>query len=124
MNTYKPLVPNNPLKFFKSQKDDGQKFTENEKQIYKLFSNIKKNKFKNWMDSSLQKKIPTLINNKIVYKGKNIYNDNKDSIEKHHYVQHFITKFENILTNNGYTINYNKEFRDTIATFIYKNSKK
>ena len=38
------------------------------------------------------------------------------------YVYEFINNLTGILNKHGYSINNNKQFRNTIASFIYKNS--
>ena len=49
-NNYKPLLPNNPIKFIKKEKT---KHTHNELKINELYKNIRNIKFKSWLNSPL-----------------------------------------------------------------------
>ena len=115
-NNYKPMFPNNPIKLIK-KKDIT--YTENESNICKLFENIRNNKFKLWLNSPLKSKEITHRNK---YKGSYIY-ENDHVIKKRHFVNQFIEDVELLLKKNGYSINNNKQFRDEIASFIYRQSK-
>jgi len=113
-NTYKPLLPNHKIKTFRVNTED--KYGEGER-MYKLFSDIEKGKFQIWLNSPLKEKY---INNRGKWSGKNMYNNNDDVIPVKSYVNEFITLLTGLLEKNGHTINNNKLFRDTVASYIYK----
>lgn len=113
---YKPLLPNNPIKFIKKEE---KKYTNNELKILELYKNIRNNKFKSWLNSPLKRKEITSTGK---YKGSYIY-DNDSLIEKRHFINKFIENVELLLNKNGYQIDNNKQFRDEISSFIYRQSK-
>ena len=115
-NNYKPMLPNNPIKFIK-KKDST--YTENETNICKLFDSIRNNKFKSWLNSPLKSKEVT---SRGKYKGSYIY-ENDYVINKRDFVNQFIEDIQSLLKKNGYSIDNNKQFRDEIASFIYRQSK-
>ena len=115
---YKPLVPNNPLKFVNLR---SHKPLIRNQVINRTFS--ENSKFKLWLDSNLLEKKSFINRNTINYKGEKIYDNDLEVVTKKKYIVNFINKLNNLLEENNYKINNNKEYRDTIATFIYKNSK-
>tara|TARA_Y100001970_G_C14166827_1_gene821786 strand:+ start:640 stop:993 length:354 start_codon:yes stop_codon:yes gene_type:complete len=115
-NNYKPMLPNNPIKFMKKKNTT---YTPNEYKINELYKNIRNNKFKSWMNSPLQNKEISLRGK---YKGSYIY-DNDKVIKKKNLVYQFLEDIKMLLNKNGYEIDNNKQFRDEIASFIYRQSK-
>lgn len=113
-NTYKPLLPNNKIKTFRINTDDNNC---QEKRIHKLFSDIKNNKFQIWLNSPLKERY---INNNGKWSGKYMYNNNNDVISVKSYVNEFIKNLTALLSENDHSINNNKLFRDTVASYIYK----
>ena len=124
MNTYKPMFKN-PIKLIQHKNEKPDKyFEEKQKNIYNLFSKLQNNDsndFNNWMNSPLHKKNPYITSNQVKYKRSLIFNNN-EIVTKKMYIEHFISLIEKKLTDNNYTINNNKQFRDTIASFVYRNS--
>lgn len=116
-NTYKPLLPNHKIKTFRVNTDDKN---NQEESIYKLFSNIKTNNFQTWLNSPLKEKY---MNNNGKWAGKYMYN-NDSVITVKSYINEFIKNFIELLEKNNHSINNNKLFRDTIASYIYKLSSK
>ena len=82
-----------------------------------LFSNLKENKFQNWIHSPLKGKE---LNHIGKYKGTYIYDTSENTVLKKAYVQKFIENLIKFIESFGYEINKNKLFRDTIASYIYK----
>ena len=117
-NTYKPLLPNHKIKTFRVNTED--KYGEGER-IHKLFSEIKQNNFQIWLHSPLKEKY---INDRGKWSGKNMYNNDNEVITVKSYVNEFITLLTDLLEKNGHSINNNKLFRDTVASYIYKVSSK
>ena len=115
---YKPLLPDKKIKTFRVS-DDSK--SDQELRIHELFSNLKKRRFYNWIESPLKSKE---INNVGKYKGVYIYDTCDNVVLKKEYIQEFIEDLTKIIEDCGYQINNNKLFRDTIASYIYKLSNK
>ncbi len=118
-NNYKPLIPNSKIKTFKSKMKDNP----GDSIISELQYSIRNSKFHSWLDSPLHEKDHIVQFNQIKYKKKRMYTDDGEEITKKIYVSEFINNLTGILNKHGYSINNNKQFRNTIASFIYKNSK-
>ena len=116
-NTYKPIFPNKKIKTMKLS-DDKNSYQED--RIYELFSSLEKNRFKGWINSPLKEKV---FNDRGVYKGKYMYDNCDNVIIKKTYVVEFINKLVKFCESYGFKINNNKQFRDTVASYIYKLSK-
>lgn len=121
MNNYKPLVPNNKLKFFDSSKKyESDHYKTNTNNSFSIFSQMKETKFNDWLDSPLYEKIPTILHKQIKHRKCYIYDNDDNLITKRKYVSSFINQLEELLEKRDFQINNKKEFRDTISTFIYK----
>lgn len=118
-NNYKPLVPHSKIKFFKSSTKNNLENTA----ITNIQYNINNQRFNSWLESPLYEKDHIIQFNKIKYIKKRIYNEDGEEVKKKIYVKQFINTLTGILNKNGYAINNNKQFRNTIASFIYKNSR-
>ena len=118
-NNYIPLLPNNHIKFIKKEEKKENKYTNNELKIFELYKNIRNNKFKSWLNSPLKNKE---VSSTGKYKGTYIY-DNDSIVTKQQFVNKFLHDIVVLLDKNFYTIDNNKQFRDEIASFIYKQSK-
>ena len=118
-NNYKPLIPNKTIKFIKKEK----KTYTDDKKIGELFRNIREDKYQSWLNSPLQEKNVYLSFGKYKNKGSYIYNDDDNIVTKKDYINRFIYNLEKNIDKNGYTINNDKLFRDTIASYIYRLSK-
>ena len=116
-NTYKPIFPNKKIKTVKLT-DDTNSYQEDK--IYELFSSLEKNRFKNWINSPLKEKV---LNNRGSYTGKYTYDVCDNVVLKKNYVLEFINNLVKFCESYGYKINNNKQFRDTVASYIYKLSK-
>ena len=115
-NNYKPMLPNNPIKIMEKKET---KCTHNELKISELYKNIKNNKFKSWLNSPLQNKEISLMGK---YRGTYIY-DNDTIVKKKQFIYKFLDDITVLLKKNGYEIDNNKQFRDEIASFVYRQSK-
>tara|TARA_B100000795_G_C22457911_1_gene308132 strand:- start:18 stop:368 length:351 start_codon:yes stop_codon:yes gene_type:complete len=114
-NNYKPMIPNNPIKFIKrEEKEEKEDYINSE-----LHEKIINNNFKLWLESPLQNK-EISFNGK--YRGADIY-DNCLIVQKKQFINKFLHDIEELIVTNGYEINNNKQFRNEIASFIYKLSK-
>ena len=113
-NNYKPLLPNKKIKTFRVSDDTN---SHNERRIYELFSNLKQQRFQLWINSPLKSRT---LNDRGKYVGKYIYNDLDNVILKGAYIEEFIENIIRMMESYGYSINNNKLFRDTIASYIYK----
>ena len=84
----------------------------------------KKNKnFISWLKQPMKRIYPTYANNKKYLESNVVYY--KDNIvEKKTFVNNFINQIDSLITENEYLIINNKEFRDELASFIYKYSYK
>lgn len=118
-NNYKPLLPHSKIKTFKSK----IKPSPTDSTISEIQYNIRNTRFHSWLESPLHEKDYIVQFNQIKYIKKRIYTDDGEEIKKKKYVSEFINNLTSILNNHGYSINNNKQFRNTIASFIYKNSK-
>ena len=117
-NKYKPLLPDKKIKTFRVSDDNSN--TERELRIHELFSNLKQQRFRSWIESPLKYRV---MNDRGNYKGKYIYNNCDNIVLKKDYLHEFIENLTQMLQSYGYQINNNKLFRDTIASYIYKLSK-
>ena len=113
-NNYIPLVPGKSIKLIK--KEDKKPQPEDIK-MKKLFESLQNNRFQSWLDSPL--KLKTISKNG-KYRGTYFYDDEGDVVSKKIFVTNFIVRLKNIIEENGYSINNNKLFRDTVASYIYK----
>ena len=118
-NNYKPLIPHSKIKTFRSK----IKRSPGDLTISEIQYSINNSKFHSWLDSPLHEKDYIVQFNQIKYKKKRMYTDDGEEITKKTYVSEFINNLTGILSNHGYSINNNKQFRNTIASFIYKNSR-
>lgn len=118
-NDYKPMLPNNKIKILKSKRKE----YKNDESLNELFSNINKHRFQNWLNSPLKEKEIYLSFGRYKRRGYYIYNTNNEIVTKKHYITRFCNDMKKILEENKYTINNYKQFRDDVASFIYRFSK-
>ena len=118
-NNYKPLIPNSKIKTFKSKIKD----SPGDSAISELQDSIRNTRFHSWLDSPLHEKDHMVQFNQIKYIKKRMYTEDGEEITKKIYVSEFINNLTGILNKYGYSINNNKQFRNTIASFIYRNSR-
>jgi hypothetical protein len=84
----------------------------------------KKNiKFKAWVEESLERKYYTYSNNNKKMEKNNICL-NGYIFKKKDYIDNFINEIEDLILSNDFIINNDKEFRDEMASFVYKYSQK
>ena len=83
----------------------------------------KNKKFISWLNKPLKRKLPTYSNNEKYYESSLVYYED-NIVKRKVFVNNFIEQLNSIVIDNDYIINNNKEFRDEIACFIYKYSKK
>jgi len=82
----------------------------------------KKNKnFNIWLQQPMKRTYPTYANN-YKYLESNFVYYKYNLVKKKTFVNNFIDQINSIITKNSYTINNDKQFRNEIASFIYKYS--
>tara|TARA_B110000444_G_scaffold240461_1_gene255822 strand:+ start:275 stop:544 length:270 start_codon:yes stop_codon:yes gene_type:complete len=79
-------------------------------------------KFISWLEEPLERKYYTYSNNNKKIEKKRICL-NGYIFKKKDYVDNFINDIEDLILSNGFIINKDKEFRDEMASFVYKYSK-
>jgi hypothetical protein len=121
-NNYIPLVPNSKIKFFKSSLENTLENTLENKTIRDTYYNTINQRFNSWLESPLYEKDHIIQFNQIKYKKKLIFNEDGGVVKKNVYIIHFINTLTDVLNKKGYSINNNKQFRNTVTSFIYKNS--
>jgi len=85
--------------------------------------NYEKNnkKFLLWLEEQLEKNYYTYSNNNKNIEKERIYL-NGYILKKKDYVDNFMNDIEDLILSNGFVINNEKEFRDEIASFVYRYS--
>lgn len=79
-------------------------------------------KFTSWLEDPLKRNYCTYSNNNKKIEKRNVCL-NGYIFKKKDYVENFINDIEDIVISNGFIINNDKEFRDEMASFVYKYSK-
>jgi len=85
--------------------------------------NYEKNnkKFLLWLEEQLEKNYYTYSNNNKNIEKERIYL-NGYILKKKDYVDNFMNDIEDLILSNGFVINNEKEFRDEMASFVYRYS--
>tara|TARA_Y100000816_G_C26082720_1_gene570903 strand:+ start:307 stop:573 length:267 start_codon:yes stop_codon:yes gene_type:complete len=84
----------------------------------------KKNKnFNDWLKDYITTTKPSYSNNTKKMNKSLLYHNN-NLVEKKTFVNNFVDELTTLVTSNGHTINNDKQFRNEIASFIYKYSNK
>lgn len=79
-------------------------------------------KFLSWIEEPLEKNYHTYSNNiKKIEKERVCLNG--CILKKRDYIDNFINDIEDLILSNGFVINNDKEFRDEMASFVYRHSK-
>ena len=83
----------------------------------------KNKKFNDWLNDYMTASKPLYFNNTKKVKKSLLYCDNV-LVERKTFVNNFVDELTTLVTSNGFTINNDKQFRNEIASFIYKYSNK